>query len=1001
MRLKNYCFRGFSILLLTALYYTAYSQYYVVGQDPASIRWKYIKTGHFKIIYPENFELKAQGIANDMEKVFNYDRKTMTFDPKPCPIILHNQTIEPNGFTMWAPRRIEFYTCPSQSSYPQEWLKQLSIHEYRHYVQMSKLNQGFTKWLSYFLGEQGTGITLGLFEPTWFMEGDAVAIETTCSNSGRGRLPSFEMELRAQVLNKRKYSFDKAIFGSYKNYIPDIYQIGYQLVAYTRKVYGPDVWEKTLDIVAKKPFIITPFNKGLKQSTGMGKVKLYEKTLSALDSLWTKQYESTINNEQLTNFKNITNNTKNEYRRYKYPAYINDSIIFAERSGIDDINRFVAINKRTGKEKIIYTPGLYSTDNIKFVSQFGNSFKSNKPGSLTADNITMGKGLIVWTEKIVDKRWNYRSYSVIKIFNIEKGKAKQITRKTRYFAPAISPDATKLVVSKVTEDNLYSLVLVDIKTGKETKTIISSDKDFYITPNWTPDSKNLITVILNNKGKRIDMINYQSGKSRNLIPVSSFDISNPKAYGKYIFYNAPYSGIDNIYALDTTGELRMERKIFRVTNSKFGAYNLDINVSHSGNVKHLIYSDYSANGYDIVEMDYNPESWVPLENINDNSIKLYKDLLKQETGNLDNDTSKQITFTSKKYNKILNLFNIHSWAPAYLDINNIDIKPGVSLLSQNLLSTAITSVGYFYNINEKHGKYFADISYAGFYPVFNLRYEVGQRDGFTANNFKYNYIQTDIIANVNLPLSFTTGKYYQFIQPVIGFDYSLKSLRTKDVYFRHKISDNLYYLYDRISIPSLYYKLFAYNLLKTSARDLYPKWGQVIDVNYAHNPFNQPYDTKDISSIFSYAATLYFPGLVSHHSFSVYGAYQYKNIGYNDFSTSIRLPYSYSDIYDERLYMLSFAYRLPLFYPDWSLGSIAYFKRLKGGVFYDYATNNLSSASSTNVHLYRSAGVELRSDMQILRFVAPFDLGVRAIYSPDLSSKYLLQFLFAINIRDI
>jgi hypothetical protein len=99
--------------------------------------------------------------------------------------------------------------------------------------------------------------------------------------------------------------------------------------------------------------------------------------------------------------------------------------------------------------------------------------------------------------------------------------------------------------------------------------------------------------------------------------------------------------------------------------------------------------------------------------------------------------------------------------------------------------------------------------------------------------------------------------------------------------------------------------------------------------------------------------------------------------------------------------MLSLAYRLPLCYPDWSLGSLAYFKRIKGGVFYDYATNNISSTSSANTNVYRSTGLELRSDMQILRFIAPFDLGVRTIYTPDLSSHFIFQFLFAINIRDI
>ena len=422
--------------------------------------------------------------------MWKYDTQTLSRQPKKAPIVLHDQTIIPNAFTIWAPKRMEFYTCPSQTTYPQDWLKQLAIHEYRHFVQMDKLNQGFTKWMSYLLGEQGTGITLGLYMPTWFMEGDAVSAETALSNSGRGRLPSFEMEFRAQTLAGRIYSFDKASFGSYKNFIPDQYALGYQLVAYARNKYGPEIWDNTFDIVARRPFILTPLNKGLKMNTGLRKVKLYKEAINNIDSLWSiQQAKSTY-----TPFNNITRNSKHktEYWKYKYPAYINDSIIFAERSGIDDISRFVAINKRTGKQRIIYTPGMYSTDNVAFVKQF-----FNKPGSLTADNISLDNGLITWTEKEVDKRWSNRTYSVIKLYDIKKGKTTQLTKKSRYFAPAINKDATKIIACKVSNNNYYSLdVIISKINGFEIKQLIGSYKDFlhhsFMVSRWKKNSRSYL-----------------------------------------------------------------------------------------------------------------------------------------------------------------------------------------------------------------------------------------------------------------------------------------------------------------------------------------------------------------------------------------------------------------------------------------------------------------------------------------------------------------------------
>ncbi|MCU0408919.1 MAG: hypothetical protein MUD02_08220, partial [Bacteroidales bacterium] len=49
----------FSAALL-AFCTTAAGQYYETGQDPASLKWKQIRSTHFNVIFPESFE--KQGI---------------------------------------------------------------------------------------------------------------------------------------------------------------------------------------------------------------------------------------------------------------------------------------------------------------------------------------------------------------------------------------------------------------------------------------------------------------------------------------------------------------------------------------------------------------------------------------------------------------------------------------------------------------------------------------------------------------------------------------------------------------------------------------------------------------------------------------------------------------------------------------------------------------------------------------------------------------------------
>ncbi len=57
-----------------------------------------------------------------------------------------------NGNVALAPRKSELYTMPSQDP-TDDWLEHLCVHEFRHVVQLDKVNQGLTKDLYYLFGE--------------------------------------------------------------------------------------------------------------------------------------------------------------------------------------------------------------------------------------------------------------------------------------------------------------------------------------------------------------------------------------------------------------------------------------------------------------------------------------------------------------------------------------------------------------------------------------------------------------------------------------------------------------------------------------------------------------------------------------------------------------------------------------------------------------------------------------------------------------------------------
>ncbi len=278
--------RASLLLALCALPLILSAQYYTNGADPASVRWNQIKTSHFKLIYPVSFESRARYIANAFEHGYRPVSASLDVFPRRWPVIFHNRTVVSNAMVPYAPKRIEIFTVPPQDNYAQDWIDQLILHEFRHAAQYTSINRGLTRALSYLFGQQAIPAVFGLFVPFWFIEGDAVVMETALSNSGRGRVPAFEMKLRSQFLEKGIYSYDKAVNGSYKDFTPDHYELGYLLVGMTRARYGSEVFSRIMRKTGNIPLMMVPFSHTLYKQTGYGKSRLYDKLAAELRESW-------------------------------------------------------------------------------------------------------------------------------------------------------------------------------------------------------------------------------------------------------------------------------------------------------------------------------------------------------------------------------------------------------------------------------------------------------------------------------------------------------------------------------------------------------------------------------------------------------------------------------------------------------------------------------------------------------------------------------------------
>ena len=124
MMYKKHNIRLLCTLALTFTTLWLHAQYYNLGQDPASVNWREIKTPHFRIIYPEIFEPRVQKMRPTLNFAYNELTKSLAYKPKPIPIIIHNYNIDANAVTVWAPKRVEYvWFCNSIQEARGRWLQ--------------------------------------------------------------------------------------------------------------------------------------------------------------------------------------------------------------------------------------------------------------------------------------------------------------------------------------------------------------------------------------------------------------------------------------------------------------------------------------------------------------------------------------------------------------------------------------------------------------------------------------------------------------------------------------------------------------------------------------------------------------------------------------------------------------------------------------------------------------------------------------------------------------
>jgi len=947
------------LLLLFCLLSTqgVYAQFVNYGTDPARYKWNYVDLPHYKLIYPEGTDSMAYKYALYLENIYPHIQKSISMPwKKTFPVILHPGTMLSNGMVAWAPRRMELMTTPSSKIHAQSWDKHLVLHESRHVVQTSKLMTGLFTPLYYLIGEQSAGVA-SFFSTRWFFEGDAVGVETAMSNSGRGRLPEFNMAYRAQMLSGDFYSFDKWYLGSYKDYTGDYYALGYDLTSFAKYRYGSDIWDKITSRYVSRFFHLPPFPKAIKYHTGDNVDGLFNKTFDFLKEEW-EQLESKYITPDYLSPQN------KQYTSYRYPQSLNDSTIIAVKSSLSDINSLVKI-----------THGIEE--------------RLNYVGSINS-HISLQGNRVYWSENVSGLRWTHENYSEVKCYDLITGHIKTLTSQQRFLAPAVNNEGNLIAVSHTTPSGVNHILLLEAENGHE-KARFLTPKNAFVKELAFGENNNLYSIIVNDKGISLLQLHLQTGEWTELLPSTSANITSLIYYKDKLLFESGLNGTNNIYYLDLD-----DKQTYKITSARFGAFTPAL----SNNKEQLFFSDYQAKGYRIASLSTDSLITEKADFRDPYRFTLAETIAGQEQFNIDSIEFEPVAFNPKRYRKGLHTFNFHSWAPFYYDIADIMgggsddfstiVKPGAMVISQNALNTAITQAGWYYKDKHHHGK--LAFTYMGWYPLIDLTVDYGdkafdmvwtknEQDKETSRGHytKRNLVEAE--ARIYIPFNLTKNHYIRGFQPSITYYF------TNNRYQQYKSREfsNFQYLLSELRF---------YNYRRMATRDILPRWGYQVRLQYLNTPFN----TENYGSVYAARLTTYWPGLIRNHGLMLRFGYQYQSVDDKYLYIPKRIiekVRGYDYVYQTRQNIaLKADYAFTVACPDISVGSLIYLRRVRSNLFYDFSRNQVNKNSGWNT--LSSAGLDLIFDWNVIRMSYPLSLGARLI-QPINYGNFKAEVLFSMN----
>jgi hypothetical protein len=934
--------RFYFFLLISCFLVNARAQ--IFGGTPPTIRWKSMHTVPANIIFPPGLEQEARQVAFLVSALSKTTLSTIGTRQKPIDIVFHNLTTISNGYVQLAPFRSEFELNPPQNSFDLgsiPWNQFLAIHEYRHVQQYNNFCVGISKLFYILAGQDGLAFANNLSVPNWFWEGDAVYQETLVSQQGRGRLPLFLTGFEALWLSQKNYSWMKIRNGSYRDFTPNHYPLGYMLVAYGREKYGDDFWARTAVDAAAFKGLFYPLQRAIKKNAGIPFDSFH---IKALD-FFRNQLPETAYSGSLALFGR------------QNPHFLADELF----------------PQFTDSSHLVFLNSSYRLP-PEFVNRKINSNNSNRIRFRAVsldDAFSYRDHKIIYAAYEPDIRWGWRDYSVLRVLDLDTRKDIRITSKTRYFSPDISPDGLTAVAVDQNPSGSCFLDILDLHSGKLLKQIPNPDRLVYSYPKFLTSGQ-LVAVARNEQGQMsLLQIELSSGKQRVFVDWSMDVLGYISVSGNQVYFTRTSHGEDRGFCLS-------DGEVFRLqADASTGNYQL---ASGYGKVA---WNGFSSAGFriQVTGIQYAFSTQPETFNLHDTSEKHEVYALDHPPFQIPFPISDSL-FPVKKYPAFSHPFNFHSWRPF---INDPDYT--LSLLGQNILNNIQSEIFVGYNSNEQYKKTGMDFTYGGLFPFLNIGAEYRiDRNGYL-NGQKIYWNEVLPYAGVSVPLNFSRGRWLTSLEGGINYTYHRE-------YFPGPYKDSLINSYSSLDAQMLFI-----HQLQAGRMQINPSFAQSLLVIYNRAITNFEGDQ------FLASGNFFFPGLTATNSLVIRAAIQQRDsLNQLPFSNNFPFSRGYTGENFYQMYGFGINYNFPLLYPDWGFANLIYFLRIRANVFYDYTAVPYYATNGPGVQSrYRSAGLEIYLDTQWWNEL-PLSFGIRysRLLDPDYGGRGPNQweFILPLNILD-